>query len=140
MKTYSFPLSQMVDICRAHVWSRPTNANPVEIHGYVESLCPYCRDWVVKQVYPNFPKLASIMKLKLFYYGNAAEKKVGNKWKFECQHGPEECRGNMLFVSFSFKLLRYLVVRSVIKLTIEIDQSPDHDIYIYFIILFSCQG
>ena len=29
-------------------------------------------------------------------YGNAKRTKVGDTWKFTCQHGVSECQGNMI--------------------------------------------
>eukprot|EP00698_Gefionella_okellyi_P009882 TRINITY_DN2535_c0_g1_i2.p2 TRINITY_DN2535_c0_g1~~TRINITY_DN2535_c0_g1_i2.p2 ORF type:complete len:164 (+),score=27.35 TRINITY_DN2535_c0_g1_i2:319-810(+) len=36
------------------------------------------------------------MDVKLIPYGNAKETQVGNTWQFTCQHGPEECVGNLI--------------------------------------------
>jgi len=32
----------------------------------------------------------------IYTYGNAQERKSGNQWIYTCQHGPQECYGNVL--------------------------------------------
>lgn len=63
---------------------------------YLESLCPDCKDFVVNQLYPTFKSIGSIMNLEIVPYGNAQEQQVGSKWQFTCQHGIEECYGNLI--------------------------------------------
>lgn len=36
------------------------------------------------------------MNLRLIPFGNAKESQKDGKWVFECQHGAEECYGNLL--------------------------------------------
>lgn len=36
------------------------------------------------------------MDLGFYPYGNAQERQVGGSWEFTCQHGPAECKGNMI--------------------------------------------
>jgi interferon gamma-inducible protein 30 len=36
------------------------------------------------------------MEVTLVPYGNAEETRYGDQWKFTCQHGPEECVGNLI--------------------------------------------
>uniref|UniRef100_A0A8B9V293 Gamma-interferon-inducible lysosomal thiol reductase n=1 Tax=Anas zonorhyncha TaxID=75864 RepID=A0A8B9V293_9AVES len=76
--------------------SHPT-APPVELSLYYESLCPACRGFLVEQLFTTWLLLPSeTMNITLVPYGNAQEKKVGGKWQFQCQHGSEECLGNMI--------------------------------------------
>ncbi|XP_007897114.2 gamma-interferon-inducible lysosomal thiol reductase [Callorhinchus milii] len=72
------------------------SAPPVEISLYYESLCPACRSFLVLQLYPTWLMLHSIMNVTLVPYGNAQEKLQSGKWAFECQHGEQECLGNMI--------------------------------------------
>ncbi|NXI50995.1 GILT reductase, partial [Chloroceryle aenea] len=68
----------------------PPPASPVELSLFYESLCPACREFLVKQLFPTWmllPKAA--LNVTLVPYGNA-------QWQFQCQHGPEECLGNMI--------------------------------------------
>jgi len=71
-------------------------ADPVEVGLYYESLCPGCRGFFVEMLFPTWILLRDIMSVKLVPYGNAQEKPDGDKYVFECQHGEEECLGNMI--------------------------------------------
>lgn len=71
-------------------------ADKVNVSLYYESLCPGCRQFLVLQLMPTFIMLNDIMNLELVPYGNAQEKQVGDKFEFTCQHGPDECLGNMI--------------------------------------------
>ncbi|KAF4086489.1 hypothetical protein AMELA_G00106990 [Ameiurus melas] len=72
------------------------SADPVTVSLYYESLCPGCRQFLVLQLMPTFIMLNDIMNVELVPYGNAQEQEVGGKYQFTCQHGPDECLGNMI--------------------------------------------
>jgi interferon gamma-inducible protein 30 len=68
------------------------------IDVYLESLCPDCMDFVggsFKNFYLNkdHDKLAVV---NFYPYGNANEKWNGKQWEFTCQHGENECYGNLI--------------------------------------------
>jgi len=42
------------------------------------------------------PEFEKICDYKIWPYGNAKERKDGDKWVFTCQHGEKECYGNLL--------------------------------------------
>ncbi|KAK2831831.1 hypothetical protein Q7C36_016917 [Tachysurus vachellii] len=71
-------------------------ADNVNVSLYYESLCPGCREFLVMQLMPTFIMLSDIMNMDLIPFGNAEEKQVGDKYEFTCQHGPDECLGNMI--------------------------------------------
>ncbi|XP_072547058.1 gamma-interferon-inducible lysosomal thiol reductase [Salminus brasiliensis] len=75
-----------------------TKGNPaaVNVSLYYESFCPGCREFLVMQLMPTFFMLNDIMTLELVPFGNAEEKKSAEKYEFTCQHGPDECMGNMI--------------------------------------------
>ncbi|KAK3749816.1 hypothetical protein RRG08_063099 [Elysia crispata] len=80
--------------CQEFEWTE-TNKK-VEFVLYYESLCPDCKDFINGMLYPHYANLSSIMNLTLVPYGNALERKVGDKWVFQCQHGEQECIGNVI--------------------------------------------
>jgi len=74
------------------------DASPVKVALYYESLCPGCRNFIQTQLFPTFQKLDSsgILDIELVPYGNAQERPVGSKWNYYCQHGANECYGNLI--------------------------------------------
>ncbi|XP_076151555.1 gamma-interferon-inducible lysosomal thiol reductase [Alosa pseudoharengus] len=65
----------------------------VEVALYYESLCPGCRQFFALQLFPTWVMLHDIMNVQLIPFGNAQESPAG---QFTCQHGEEECLGNMI--------------------------------------------
>jgi interferon gamma-inducible protein 30 len=70
----------------------------VQIYLYFESLCPGCRQFITgsfkEAIYTaDFDKICDY---KIFPYGNAHQRQVGDEWVFTCQHGEDECYGNLL--------------------------------------------
>ncbi|GLD51150.1 gamma-interferon-inducible lysosomal thiol reductase isoform X1 [Lates japonicus] len=68
----------------------------VEVGLYYESLCPGCRQFLSLMLFPTWVLLGDIMTVNLVPFGNAVEKEQGQKYIFECQHGEQECLGNMI--------------------------------------------
>lgn len=76
-----------------------TNAKPVNITLYFESLCPFCKQFITDQLYPTWKLLkpTGIMVIDMIPYGNAEEVEVSSGvYNYTCQHGPAECTGNYI--------------------------------------------
>jgi len=74
------------------------NDDRVRIDLYTESLCPGCMQVITTSLKTalntkDFDKIADI---HVWIYGNAHETQQGGKWVFTCQHGDDECYGNLL--------------------------------------------
>jgi len=74
------------------------SAPRVNVSFYYEALCPGCREVWLSQLWPTFQALASsgIVNFEFVPYGNAQEQPYGSSWYFTCQHGPNECVGNII--------------------------------------------
>jgi interferon gamma-inducible protein 30 len=73
-------------------------ADKPKIDVFVESLCPDCQGFIensFKQYQTNESRL-ELADVTFFPYGNAKETFDGSKWIFTCQHGPNECYGNII--------------------------------------------
>ncbi|KAM6948775.1 LOW QUALITY PROTEIN: gamma-interferon-inducible lysosomal thiol reductase [Aplochiton taeniatus] len=76
--------------------TRPRQGDSVQVELYFESLCPGCRAFLTQQLFPTFAMLLEIMTVTLVPFGNANEKFDGKNYIFTCQHGEQECLGNMI--------------------------------------------
>jgi len=76
----------------------PRSTKPVNLTLAYESYCPGCRHFITTQLWPVYQELKEFLTVDLLPYGNAHEfynAKTG-KWIFDCQHGPKECKGNLI--------------------------------------------
>ena len=70
----------------------------VKIEMYTESLCPDCIQFLTSSAKTaiNTPDINQIADINFYPYGNAHESQSGNSWVFTCQHGSNECLGNLM--------------------------------------------
>ncbi|CAF2144962.1 unnamed protein product [Rotaria magnacalcarata] len=83
--------------CASVVWK--TNDNDrVNFTIYYESLCADCRQFIITQVWFAFQAISDIVNLTFIPYGNAHEiyRPETKLYQFYCQHGPDECYGNLI--------------------------------------------
>ncbi|KAM4605438.1 gamma-interferon-inducible lysosomal thiol reductase [Polymixia lowei] len=71
-------------------------AEPIQVGLYYESLCPGCRGFLTQMLFPTWILISDILNVTLVPYGNAQETTQGTKHVFTCQHGAQECLGNMI--------------------------------------------
>jgi len=70
-----------------------------QVNGYIESLCPDTRDFIVNSysVFFNKQDTDVLARVSLFPFGNSqVNKDTSGKITFDCQHGPNECYGNRI--------------------------------------------
>ena len=74
-------------------------ANPkVKVSLYYESLCPYSARYISEQLYPIYRWLGRRIELDYVPFGNAEMMyhPFNSSYTFNCQHGPDECKGNKI--------------------------------------------
>ena len=89
---------QVTDQCSSFVWTSEARVN---FTVYYESLCADCRQFTIHQVWNAFQAVLEIVNLTLVPYGNAREvyRPETQLYQFYCQHGADECYGNLIHVS-----------------------------------------
>jgi len=83
------------------VESQGFDSKSVTLNIYYESLCPDSIDFITKQLYPTWKNLGKYI-IPVFK-PSGKESFVSNHgqgWNFTCQHGPNECRGNLYQACF----------------------------------------
>jgi len=69
---------------------------PVQIQVYYETLCPDSIDFISQQLYPTYQNLGKYLNIEFVPFGFASYLPDSNGgWNFACQHGPNECSGNL---------------------------------------------
>ncbi len=75
---------------------------------YYETLCPYCRQFIAQQLFKAYNTILDIINITIVPYGNAHEiyDATTRRYEFTCQHGADECVGNLIHVkSKTIKLI-----------------------------------
>lgn len=67
---------------------------------HYETHCPASQEFIVGQLAHVYRTIPDIIHLTLVPYGNAHEtyNPVSEMYEFDCQHGAEECLGNLIHV------------------------------------------
>ena len=67
---------------------------------YYETLCPYCRQFFTEQLAKAYQTIPDIINITIVPYGNAHETydSSSQMYQFTCQHGSDECVGNLIHV------------------------------------------
>nr|XP_002120789.1 gamma-interferon-inducible lysosomal thiol reductase [Ciona intestinalis] len=78
--------------------SYATEADPVVVGVYFECLCPDSIRFITNMLFPTWVKLRTtgVMKIMMVPYGKATMNRHGSGYNFTCQHGPQECEGNII--------------------------------------------
>jgi len=74
-----------------------TAQDKLSLDVYYESLCPDSLKFLVSQLGPQYDTISTFVDVRLVPFGKArfqARKDAG--YTFDCQHGPRECRGNII--------------------------------------------
>ncbi|KAK5650808.1 hypothetical protein RI129_001837 [Pyrocoelia pectoralis] len=87
-------LSVIVLVGAAYI--QHVSCETLHVAVYYESLCPDSIRFITKQLEPAYKHIGSNLEVDLVPYGKASQIQQNSVWSFECQHGPEECRGNKL--------------------------------------------
>ncbi|XP_075223920.1 gamma-interferon-inducible lysosomal thiol reductase-like [Lycorma delicatula] len=69
------------------------NTQPVQISVFYETLCGDSRHFIVDELKPAWDKFGSALDIQFIPFGKAHSNSDGS---FVCQHGPNECRGNLI--------------------------------------------
>ncbi|KAK9979443.1 hypothetical protein ABG768_012874 [Culter alburnus] len=109
------------------------NADKVNVSLYYESLCPGCRGFLVFQLVPTFLMLSDIMNIELVPYGNAQEKEDQGKYTYVCQHGEDECLGNMIETCLMNKIgLNAFIVIFCMESGVDVLKAAQPCLGVYF--------
>jgi len=93
------PITCLLLMClflTASVNGQDVSAKPVKVSVYYEALCPDSINFIRNQLWPSYQSIKEIMDVDLVAYGKATHRRQDGKVLFECQHGPDECKGNKM--------------------------------------------
>ncbi len=93
-------LLQVTEQCTAYVWKTAERNDRVNLSIYYETLCPDCRQFITTQVWNAYQSILDIVNITFVPYGNANElyRPETKLYQYYCQHGAEECYGNLIHV------------------------------------------
>lgn len=104
----SLILATLVFFCfhvgsQSFVWKKPrADDDKVNFTLYYETLCPDCRQFMTTELYKAYQSVLDIVNITVVPYGNARETydSSSQQYVFTCQHGAQECLGNLIHVRY----------------------------------------
>ncbi|CAF0741797.1 unnamed protein product [Brachionus calyciflorus] len=74
------------------------NRKLLEIGVYYETKCPDSKRFLINQITSAQEKFSSVVDFTLIPFGKAnyTRDSINSDWNFMCQHGPDECYGNII--------------------------------------------
>jgi len=98
----------------------------VKLDVYYEVLCPDSRYFVLHELLPTFEKVGSMLDIHLWPYGKATTKVTSSGYTFECQHGEQECTGNIFHACVAEKVEDPAKKLEIIKCMISDNYEPEN--------------
>lgn len=98
----------------------------VKLDVYYECLCPDSRYFVLHELLPTFEKVGSMMDVHMWPYGKASSKETKNGYEFSCQHGEQECLGNIYHACVAEKVQDPAKQLELIKCMISDNYEPEN--------------
>lgn len=91
---------QVTEQCQTYIWKVQGTNDKVNFSLYYETLCPYCQQFITEQLTRAYSTIPDIINITIVPYGNAHETydSSSQMYQFTCQHGPDECVGNLIHV------------------------------------------
>ena len=67
----------------------------IQVEVFYESMCPDSKHFVETTLSSLLNDFSSYLSISMVPYGKGNTVQDGSKYKFTCQHGPDECTGNL---------------------------------------------
>ncbi|XP_014668005.1 PREDICTED: uncharacterized protein LOC106809440 [Priapulus caudatus] len=110
-----------------NAWHKRENT-PVDVGVFIEALCSDTIRFITTQLYPTWVQLrdSAVFDIDFVPYGKATETWDGDKWVFECQHGPAECKGNLIQTCAIFHLKDTNTITEYIHCMMSSPNPPEY--------------
>jgi hypothetical protein len=111
-------LFQVIEQCNNYVWKVRDVNDRVNLTIYYETLCPDCQQFITTQVWNAYQSILSIVNISFVPYGNAREtyRPETQLYQFYCQHGSDECYGNLIHVNIQKFNMNFISVFCLLRL------------------------
>ena len=98
----------------------------VKLDVYYECLCPDSRYFVLHQLLPTVEAVGSMLEVNMWPYGKATTRVTSDGYEFDCQHGEQECIGNMFHACVEEKVEDAAKRLEMIKCMISDNYEPEN--------------